>query len=71
MGTEIKTNVRQLWMKCPYEWGIEENITIITEEGTRLILMEDGFSSTEGVFCNPVLIYDLEEYTNNIDLERK
>lgn len=65
------------WQRCPFEWGIEQYVTIITEQGHRLILMNvarivEPYSHAGKIVREPVRTADLGVYGgHNIDPEKE
>lgn len=55
----------QEWQKCSFEWGIEDYVTVITESGERLILVDiEEYHNDEegGVRYTPVITHRLRQY---------
>ena len=70
MSIETIEVLRQEWHKCPFEWGLEEYVTIQSEQAGRLILMQvERFTGTTpdgqpigGMRATPVLRASMATY---------
>jgi hypothetical protein len=57
--------LRQEWYRCSFEWGLEDYVTVITEDAGRLILMSiEKFSSENcsGIRAVPVIKDSMNNY---------
>lgn len=70
--TETVQNIGQEWQKCPFEWGLEDYLTVFTEDAGRIILVNIEQYHTEsagGVRYAPVLKGDMRVHQGSkVDL---
>lgn len=65
---EVIEVLGQVWQQCPYDWGIDQYVTVMSEQTGRLILMQIekfhliGHSTNYGIRTVPVLNKNLATF---------